>query len=618
MNKPPRNHDLSNADADCFRDLFFGSYYTRAFSLFHADLARLGLPGNNPPKIRARFWQFVVPRAYHLHEARSLLERYLIEIEKELQITVAAASLAYWLHFYRRLWPGPIGENRQPATIMLTRAVLEAAIQKYAKRTPCNRIGVSHEVPLPDILNGLLLNPDFAYERNHVQQFNQLILTHVGPAELLELYEVEKLAYEVWRCGAVLRAIGKGAPFVVDGPPYFYRDDRSDDLDWLFQNYDTRLRNDGVSATGVVYDSDACDSLDGFIFLPNYNVSNLQPSSLAIFLEEKLNRDVSFSSSTRFNFLWTPLHVRAFLEKHKPFSEKFSQHYGVSLDAVLLVVSSLWARLRHRWNEEDAGVLVHAWQRGYEGPYQSARIWRELTFYRNEGASILGIAPESVNDTQFLRALRFWALTPNKKRSIELLYSGRHFIFLPFGRKRWFIDYAWINRRLYSLFNTVQVDDQNFKGDALETAVRRRPSCLPSKPCKGFDNTSKQIDAAYRVGSHLILVECKAVSRSIGYDKGDPNAILYRRREVVDRALREADAKAKWLLKHPKGTNYNISDIKDILPVAVSPFVEFIPSRRFHYWVNDKTPRVLTPDELFMLLDDVVTLDRSLNRFPLI
>jgi hypothetical protein len=124
---------------------------------------------------------------------------------------------------------------------------------------------------------------------------------------------------------------------------------------------------------------------------------------------------------------------------------------------------------------------------------------------------------------------------------------------------------------------------------------------LPTKQIFGYDNTSRQVDAAFAVEDVLVICECKVVGRSIAVERGSADA-LATRKKVIDTALREIDEKAQWLLAHPKGTNYDITEFHYILPLGVTPFTEFIPSRDTYYWLNDRVPRVLSPHELAELL----------------
>ena len=118
-----------------------------------------------------------------------------------------------------------------------------------------------------------------------------------------------------------------------------------------------------------------------------------------------------------------------------------------------------------------------------------------------------------------------------------MAYSGPHYPIQPVRTGKVFIDYAWMIRRLFDLFRYVSLPNHNFKGEALENAVNRGPSTLPTKPCKSLEGEQKQIDYAYAGSSYFIIVECKAVGMSIGFDRGDPTAIKFRIGNVVERAL---------------------------------------------------------------------------------
>jgi len=160
----------------------------------------------------------------------------------------------------------------------------------------------------------------------------------------------------------------------------------------------------------------------------------------------------------------------------------------------------------------------------------------------------------------------------------------------------------------------VWISDQNFKGDALENAMQKGQSVLPTRPCKAINGEERQIDYAVALGKYLLIAECKAVGRSIGFDRGDPRSIKHRTDNVVELSLSQVDEKALWLASNPVGTNYDISTYSYILPVGVSPFVEFIPSKDTHYWISDAIPRVLTVKEFKKLIADKNTITSAYNK----
>jgi len=208
-------------------------YYLRAFALFHQQLQREGYNPELPHPIRKRFWGLLPYRTYEPLEARELVLRYVDSVESEIANSVQHYSLAYWLHLYRRLFPESIGANKDSTTVGLVRAILEVAIQKYARLEPCSRIGTTGDIPLGKVLGGLLMAPEFDLERQVLQAGRQLVLTDFTAVGLREFYDLERLVYELWRGTAMLRIIGKGASIAVDDSKTAVFDLRSEELDKL-------------------------------------------------------------------------------------------------------------------------------------------------------------------------------------------------------------------------------------------------------------------------------------------------------------------------------------------------------------------------------------------------
>jgi hypothetical protein len=69
-------------------------------------------------------------------------------------------------------------------------------------------------------------------------------------------------------------------------------------------------------------------------------------------------------------------------------------------------------------------------------------------------------------------------------------------------------------------------------------------------------------------------------------------------------------------VEHPKGTNYDITGFSDILPIVVTPFVEYIPSLKSYYWLSKELPRVMTPAELKKALENETFSAITRNLFP--
>ena len=351
------------------------------------------------------------------------------------------------------------------------------------------------------------------------------------------------------------------------------------------------------------------------MFIPTYNVGGVTTSDVKE-LFGKLYR-VRIESDVTFNFAWFPFDLREYRKAHLPFAPAFYEKYGVPLDAVLTVVAGLSFRVFYSWCQTRGISFFRYWQRAYEGPYPRQSILEEIMQFIPAACKTLGIKKTSISSHEVESAVRFWELDMSKRRDIDLSYSGPHYVFLPAKDGHVFIDYAWIYRRLYDLFAGIRIPDQQFKGSSLERMISKARSALPTKPCKAHTGERRQVDYGVACGPHLVIAECKAVWRSIAFDRGEPQAVEYRTKNVIERGLSEVDDKARWLAAHPVGTNYDVTSYEDILPVVISPFVEFIPSRDTRYWVSKDIPRVLTPIEFENLLNDEPPIKNAFNRVSL-
>ncbi len=463
------------------------------------------------------------------------------------------------------------------------------------------------------------MSDEFSIERELLLSNKQLVLTGFSSNELKQFYDIERLAYEIWRSSAMLRIIGKGAPIIVADFKSWVFDFRSDELDRLVTIFDTRNHEEQylLSATGLVFDFEEATPKDlGPIFVPAYNISEI-PLREFEGLFEILG--IRFAESTKEfppNFIWVIFALRQFKKSHTPFAEAFENKYNVSLNAVLAVVASILQRIFFIWKDEGYKNIIKYWQRAYEGPYTREYIIKEIFSFLPEAIHLLGIEEGEISEDDLINAMKFWELNNNTRSRIDLVYAGPHSIFLPYGTDRLFIDYVWIIRRLYHLFLGVSLSDQNFKGAALEELVRDRENVLPVKSCVALDGSKKQIDASYALNNRLIIIECKAIGKSIGFSRGDPNSIRFRN-QIVNNVLDQIDEKARWLAAHPIGTNYDISGFDFILPIGVTPFTEYIPSLSLRYWIAEYLPRVMTPNELKKSINNDEFIKTIYNIIPI-
>jgi hypothetical protein len=582
-------------------------YYQFAFQEMHRELSKTTATAATVHRIREGYWALVPFGEFASAEGQEIVKLYNKSVVEELEAILGRHSIGYWLHIYRRLAPRAIGPLGSPATIGLVRRTLESAIQKYALRS-CGGTAWSHEIPFERILRGALV-PD--NEINHriraaLKAKPQLVLTEFWTEELKEVYSAERLAYEIWSCGSVLRTLGKGGSLRVTAGefPYFTAV-CSDELNALLNHYDDRSADYETSATGTVFQ--AGDS-DGQYPAALYNVMKIGSETLGPVFEA-----YGTHITERFvpNFIWTLLPLRRFYEAHLPFAEAFQAANGVELVDVLAVTGALLTHVLVTWREKE-GYIIQTFQRAYDGPWPREQFIEIIRLFLGHTLETLGSArkPEDVEIESVISALE---CSEQRRSAIDPLLGAPLSIFLPFGDGRVIVDYAWIHNILYDLFFGIKISDQNFKGLALEKLVHQERSVLPTVACRAKDGSSRQFDAAFESGDLLIVIECRVKARSFAIERGDRHA-LQLRRDFIEKALSDIDEKADWIQQHPVGTNFDIRNFRRILPVAVTPFEEFIPSLADRYWIRRDLPRVLTPDELRKALRDDLSKSENFNE----
>jgi hypothetical protein len=488
-------------------------YYQAAFLDILEEIHENNLLREGFSRERHSFWGVVPPGTYSTEKGQELVDSYLSSLEREFESRISRFSTAYWLHLYRRISPRPIGRDKDPTTIYLTRAVLDAAIQKWGATSFCSRIASSHTVSESAILRGRLVGEIGALVLRNMRRDPQLVLTDFGTQEYVEAIELEKLAYEVWRSMAMRRVLGKGARLVVGDHPEIVRDERSDELDELVISYDRRTSPSQVTATGTVFDEAPRSNVPGRVFLPRYNVTDVPFEQLRGLFEHFLHAELKVGAGGP-NFIWVPYSLRLFYEAHIPLSRAFASGNGVSLESVVGTIGTIALTAFSRWISDPAFFFLRHWQRAYDGP-QDLDEYTQMLVERMPWSLRQLRLSFAADQVDVRSAVGYLTLRDDARAEIGIGFSGPHSVFLPTEGGRVFIDYAHLIDRLYYLFHGVSIPDQNFKGDALEALTRGGCSALPAGELKGRDGTSRQIDAAFDLGDTLIIVECRASARSI-------------------------------------------------------------------------------------------------------
>jgi len=285
-------------------------YYQRPFLILTEAISDDTI--NGPHKKRRSYWKLVPEKKYSYLNSRSLVLGYYKIINKEIEKIVSSKSRMYWLHLSRRVSPNTSGKDDSPMTISICRKIIDGSIEKYGLRKLCKHINTTNKIDISEVLDGLLMADVYQYERNLIEQGPpQFVLTKFNQSNLLEYYELEMLAYEVWKCGAKLRAFGKGALLEVNhSNEDLFEESRSSELNFLIKNYDSRKESSVTFRKGVVIIENEKIDKDKFI-VPEYNVNGILADDFNS-LFEKLKLKIRFAEKTKSNFIPVPIPLLAF------------------------------------------------------------------------------------------------------------------------------------------------------------------------------------------------------------------------------------------------------------------------------------------------------------------
>jgi hypothetical protein len=585
-------------------------YYQRPFAIISQPIIREII--KQPHSKRKSYWSSVPEGEYNYLQAKKLVLEYYNVVLKEIETIISSKSRIYWLHLSRRILPSTSGRNKSPITIGVTRKIIDAAIEKYGKYEFCECIGITGDIKISEVFDGLLLSDYFEYERDLLEKLpRQVVLTKFNQKHMLEYYVVEKLAYEVWKCGATLRALGKGAILkVIHSDKEYFTELRTPELAFLIGNYDDRKFSFITSRKGVVLD-DQDDINSGKLFVPIYNVSNTKINVLnTIFKQFEIPLSIGNNMVT--NFIPIPYPLRGFYNNNKPLFTAFSKKYNIEVVSVLTVITAVSYRLFHKFFlEKELGMVKPLFLRGYQGPILENQVLEELEYYKEFAFLNLDLSEEEKKRVSITDGFNFLKL--ENRELIDLLFAAPLKLFIPVSKDRLIIDYSKISQILDDLMFQVGINNENFKGDLFELVTNKTKSILPNNQCFAFDNSSKQIDYAIAVNNIIIICECKLKENSIGYYKGNLESIEGRRKEVIEKSINEANDKAIWLSLNPTGKNYDITMFKYILPIGLSAFKEFTPSSDKKYWVSKTIPRVLTIEEFNKIIDNKSVSEDNFN-----
>jgi hypothetical protein len=549
-------------------------------------------------------------------------------LEAEMADVLRTRSVCFWLHLYRRIGVmlHPHHEsNTDPRTVMLVRQIVELAITKHGRATDADELVPSNRVKPDLILGGFMragikarFKPRFTktYQRltQSLRDSPQMVIKEFAEDDFVRVYLVEGLAYQYWRVTALLRALGKGARVTVDEDgTWNYASD--EELWQLIECIDTRTEKQQLegSLLGTWFDEkikrneNSRSSMPWSLICPVYNVERL---SAAWFFDAL---GLPLAGDHVSNFLPAPLDVGGWLKAHGFLADAFREQHGYRLETF---VATLWAMANivlfpRTWflaksqsirDRVFRYTLMNTLQRGY-GMFEIGpdRAVPELLRH------IESFLPEvNVTEAEVRAVLDRLTFTPAAQAHISLWSGGPRYMVIPVDLQQAMVDLQGVPTMLVTLFVRL-AHDQAHRGPVFEEAFRRtlldRGFQVRRGRLSSVGGASRELDAGVIIGDDLFVFECVSAQRPLDYEIGNPTT-LARRRERLDDKVTQVLELAEFLETNPSGTNYDFGGVRRIVPLVVSPFVEWLWDRSVRLWLSDGTPRILSAGEALDLIEE--------------
>ena len=603
------------------RHLYLPEYHRFVFAEIEPDVIEAINDATIEPRLSSRtHWSAPERRGTWQGElAWSHLNAYLTRIEQAIRKIVEKHSHYYWLHLYRRIGVGlhsSLVDSGDKVTVHLVRNIMENAFTKYAGiEGRVDDMALSTEVPLEDVAGGLLLralqnSSDQANDRTRaIKLFSESlararrwVMLDFGATDYVNVYRLEALAHEYWLTTARMRRVGKGGILSVDevGDVHSAHDEN---FESLIRSYDARIedgRFDTSSIGAGFYSKLRPGDLVGWAAV--YNVEKRTWGDICI--NEEICRD---NRDFVTNFLIAPMSLSAYFAAHSFAAAAFERSRGFSLASfcgyIAAVGTDELATAELAESEPQRFVFwKELYQRGYS-IHENAGYAERLT-----GVAVklmddwLGPANHRMSEEAAL-VHEFLTLRAANQQGSGLWSLGPRYVFTEhsFGVV---IDLQALTVVLQNAFFGVSCQPEG-KGAAFEDTFRAYATeagldLLPHRILKNCSG-ERECDAAVRVGDTLFLCECRAMERPLDFEIGRVQTVERRTIDLqkkVDQVLSLGD----FVRQAPRGTNYDFSWAREIVPLVVSPFIEWIWTKDGSAWLNETIPRVLSAREAVTLM----------------
>lgn len=535
-------------------------------------------------------------------------------IEEKMASIISKKSIYYWVHLYRRIGVESSFHGESLQTLLYYRTILEIAFKKYGATVIGDELLIvkdnNKDVRIDEIANGLYKKAceQYGLPTNPNVDIG-ICLKNFDEDSLLEIYTLERLAFEYWYTTACIRRLHKGGTLVYnfafpDNPPYSVF--AKPELEKLMKSYDKRFEKyeEVITSNGII--SSEKQSSHEYMVYPQYNIHRYSFEDYPQYkiFNLPISDDVGFQKFIP-NFVWTDFDFEYYYDVHSHLSEVFFEKYNYSFESF---VCTMYLILYANWSNAngDAVKACAALKRAYQH-------WESIDAFKATIVSIYNRIKDNIGfhlDISELNVIFNDLMLPESREKIWLSSCGPQYLIFEADNKI-VVDYNVVANILFQRMHFLQTDDDK-KGHLFEDILIDRLKDKEyrlweyQKELTHDDGSSKEIDLSFILGNYLFIGELKCNTMSLAYINGDLKSLEHRKDKML-KAIKQVDELAIWLKKHPTGTNYQIPEqICGIVPFVVSPFTEYIWDNTEELWLTSQIPRVCTPKECELLYDQSI------------
>ena len=564
------------------------------------------------------------PRTFSNFESGIILESFKKSLEDRIKDTVSKHSVYYWMHLYRRLAPENTFRHESLVSVMLYRQTMEAAFAKYGSLQIGNDLLQGNDIDPGEIMSGEVkrIHDELGIEYKpppgiYVKEFS---LSH-----FVELLSLERLVAEFRLVVAMLRRVYKRGRLVIENvKSYSVQNDNTTES--LIQSLDRRNEIYGghVTERGLPTDSEESVGPKYICLSPIYNVhrTTLKEYPQDHILGLNFKPVVENRSDFAPNFLLASIDMESYYLRHEFLSEFFAIEYGFSFTCFVQCITALFWLVIIASRETGVASGIEFMQRAYKIFTSTEHIVTSINstievMVRNN-ATLPSIGKHKPDPDEIVRFLRVFTLNDSLRDYIDLAVRGPRPLVIEALPDHYILDYSALPNILHT---TLSLKDANWteKGILFENYIIDKLTQKgfrlweQQKVLKANDDTKTEVDISFLLGTALFICECRSVGKSRAYERGEIQALDFRRKKLGE-ALEVCDRRADWLSSHRRGHNFEIpADIEVVIPIVVSPFVEYIWAANSMLWLTKEIPRICTPDELATLTSRDI-LSEIMNR----